>query len=147
MDMFRFKLQKLLDIREEKEEQSKIEFKNAMDDCKKSEEKLTNLKDNYLKYSSRRINGSALEQKQLYNYLNAVSFSIDAANEEVVRKQNFVEHKRKELLVKQREKKTVQVLKDKQKEAFVKEIEYKEQQTNDEFALYGFIRNLKGGEI
>ena len=46
------------------------------------------------------------------------------------------------------DKKTVEILKEKQKSAFLREQNLIEQKTNDEFALYAFIRNNhgKGGE-
>jgi flagellar FliJ protein len=44
---------------------------------------------------------------------------------------------------KQIERKTVETLKDKQLKAFIKEQELIEQKSNDEFALYGFIRNIE----
>ncbi|MCS4522291.1 flagellar export protein FliJ [Clostridium botulinum] len=55
----------------------------------------------------------------------------------------MVEERREELKTKQVERKTVEILKEKDKLAFEKEQNMIEQRNNDEFALYAFIRNAE----
>ncbi len=55
----------------------------------------------------------------------------------------MVEERREELKTKQVERKTVEILKEKDKLAFEKEQNMIEQRNNDEFALYAFIRNTE----
>lgn len=143
MEQYQFRLQKLLDIRIDKEEESKRRFKEAQDEKLKVEEKLTNLKDNYNKF--RELNGSesAIERKIKHVYLNAVNYSITETTEELKRKEKFLEGKREDLKQKQIDRKTVESLKEKQIEEFIKEQNLIEQKMNDEFALYAFIRNHK----
>lgn len=52
-----------------------------------------------------------------------------------------VDKRRRELIEKQIERKTVETLKEKKRSAFVKEQERIEQINLDELALYAFIRN------
>jgi flagellar FliJ protein len=150
MQQYHFRLQKLLDIRLQKEDESKRIFKEAQSEKLKVEKKLNELKDNYIKYRTISNKESVIEQKIRHVYLNAINYSINEAHEELAKKQKVLEEKRNELKQKQIERKTVETLKEKQKETFLKEQNFIEQKANDEFALYGFIRNLKnlkGGEI
>lgn len=147
---YHFRLQKLLDIRLQKEEESKRIFKEAQSEKLKVEKKLNELKENYAKYRTASKKESVIEQKIRHVYLNSINFSINEAHEELAKKQRVLEEKRDELKQKQIERKTVETLKEKQKKIFLKEQNLIEQKANDEFALYGFIRNLKnlkGGEI
>ncbi|MDW8799659.1 flagellar export protein FliJ [Clostridium sp. A1-XYC3] len=141
MQHYRFRLQKLLDIRIDKEEESKRIFKDAQSEKLKVEEKLNILKENYNKY--RELNGSEspIERKIKHVYLNAISHSISEVSEELKRKSQVLEEKRLELNEKQIDRKTVESLKEKQKAEFLKEQDLIEQRMNDEFALYAFIRN------
>lgn len=143
MGKFNFRLQKLLDLKYQKEEQSKIVFKKAQEERLKAEEKLTSLKDNYKKYSEARVFGTVIEQKITHNYLNALVSCIDEANIELEQKEQTLEQRRKELVEKQIERKTVETLKEKQKINFELETKLVEQKFNDELALYGYIRKLE----
>lgn len=145
MEKFNFKLQRLLDIRENVEEKSKIVFKKAQDEKNETENKLCNLKNSYEKYSEVRKSGNVVEQKITQAYLNSLTLCIDETSVELEKKCTFLEEKREELKQKQIERKTVEILKDKQKEKFIKEQNRIEQKNNDEFALYGFMRKLERG--
>lgn len=142
MGKFNFRLQKLLDLKCQKEEQSKIVFKKAQEEKLKVEEKLVSLKDSYKKYSETRIFATVIEQKITHNYLNALVSCIDETNVELDKKKQALEQKRKELVEKQIERKTVETLKEKQKVKFELETKLVEQKFNDELALYGYIRKL-----
>lgn len=141
MEQYNFRLQKLLDIKINSEEKSKNEFSVAQIEKQKAEEKLNSLKENYEKYKSVSNNESVFYQKIKHNYLNALSFNIDETTSEVEKKVKVVEVKRDNLKEKQIERKTVETLKEKDKAVFIKEQNLKEQKQNDEFALYGYIRN------
>lgn len=144
MEKFNFRLQKLLDLKFEKEEEGKIVFKKAQDDKISAENKLENLKDSYSKYSQIRITGTVIEQKIMQNYINAVSVCIDETSDELQTKTKVLEEKRQELIKKQIERKTVEALKEKQKQNFDKKQKIIEQNFNDELALYGYIRKREG---
>lgn len=140
MEGFNFKLQKLLDIREDKEEESKRYFKKAQMEKDEAESRLKTLRDNYNKYRFTSTGISLAEQKMKHIYLNALNSSIMEAASELQKKIKALEAKREELKQKQIERKTVEILKDKQLQSFIKEQALVEQKSNDEFALYGFIR-------
>lgn len=144
MDNFKFRLQKLLDIREGKEEESKRMFKEAQIDKERSENKLNDLKEKYNKYKVGSPKETIVEQKIKNIYLNSLTVSIKEADLELKDKMNNLEEKRSLLKQRQIERKTVEILKDKQREIFIKEQNLIEQKMNDEFALYGFLRNKEG---
>jgi flagellar FliJ protein len=146
MKKFDFKLQKLLDIRMDDEEKSKISFKKAQDEKIIAEKNLETLNSNYTKYGETRIFGSVVEQKIIQVYLNSLSLCIDEANAEVQKKDMLLEKKRQDLKEKQIDRKTVEILKEKQLDKFNKEENRIEQLANDEFALYGYMRrNVERG--
>ncbi|NFE66065.1 flagellar export protein FliJ [Clostridium sporogenes] len=143
MKGYSFRLQKLLDIREKKEEESKMKFKPAQMEKNHTEEKLFNLENNYNKYNNINLNDSILEKKIRHSYLNSLNFCINETANELQQKLRVVEERREELKTKQVERKTVEILKEKDKLAFEKEQNMIEQRNNDEFALYAFIRNTE----
>lgn len=140
---FNFKLQKLLDIRISKEEESKRAFREAQLEKSKTEEKLKGLKDNYSKYNVLDKNETIVQQKIKKNYLNALNMNIDETSKELENKVFILEGKREDLKKKQIDRKTVEILKDKKLQNFIKEQDRIEQINNDEFALYSYIRNAE----
>jgi len=140
MNGYKFRLQKLLDIRIDKEEESKIKFKEAQVIKIDTELKLANLKTTYENARKAENASSLIERKIKSNYLNAVNNSIHNTKEELHKNVIKLEEKRSELEKKQVERKTVEILKEKKTVIFLKEQEMIEQKANDEFALYAFIR-------
>lgn len=140
MNGYKFRLQKLLDIRIDIEEECKREFRIIQNDKNVLEEKLNNLKFTYNKYSQRNNEISVIEKKIKQRYLTAIEDSIARVIVELKQKNKLLEEKRIELKQKQVEKKIVEKLKGKKENAFIKEQNLIEQKNNDEFALYGFIR-------
>lgn len=147
MKRYNFRLQKLLDIRVGKEEQCKMAFQKTQREKVEAEFKLNDLKDSYKRHNVIENESSTVERKMRQQYLNNLTISIKTATLDLEKKQNKVEIAREELKKSQVDRKTVEILKDKGFKSYLKEEEAREQRANDEFALYGFIRNLKGGEI
>jgi len=143
LENYKFRLQKLLDIRKDKEEESKRVFREAQVEKEKVEDKLSKLRADYNRYREVKPSESLVEQKLKHLYLNALTSSINTANIELKEKTDKLEEKRQVLKQKQVERKTVETLKDKQYAAFLKEQNEIEQRNNDEFALYGFMRTLE----
>jgi flagellar FliJ protein len=140
---YKFRLQKLLEIREKQEEEKKLLFMEATSEKNKVEVKLDNLKDNYVKYSSMNNFSSTFERKLQHNYLNLLTNSIDNVAVELSEKSKLLNEKRDELIAAQVNRKTVEILKDKKKKEFLAEETRVEQLQNDEYALYGFIRQSR----
>lgn len=138
---FKFSLDKLLDIRKEKEEESKRLFTESQREKRKVEEKLENLNNNYNKYKGITGNEDVVYQKLKRYYVLGLQKGIKSAKDELITKNLEVDKRRRELINKQIERKTVETLREKKYNAFIKEQERVEQITLDELALYAYIRN------
>lgn len=138
---FKFGLEKLLEIRIEKEEESKRQFTKTQREHKETEIKLSNLKESYEKYSGINEGESLVYQKIKRNYLFTLDKGIEETEKSLLTKNKELEIRRKDLLKKQIERKTVDILKERQYTEFIKEEDRKEQILNDELALYAYMRN------
>ncbi|WP_139904186.1 flagellar export protein FliJ [Clostridium thermarum] len=145
MQGFRFPLQKLLDIRVDKEEQSKRKLMEAQRQQNITQAKLDELKANYARYNVLDNNLTVAEKKMKVNYLNTLANGILKTKDELEQKKAVVNSCREDVRLRQIERKTVEIIKDKRLEAFKKEQDRKEQVQIDEFALYAFMRNLERG--
>ncbi|MBQ3423353.1 MAG: flagellar export protein FliJ [Romboutsia sp.] len=143
-EKFKFSLDKLLDIRKEKEEESKRLFTESQREKRKVEEKLESLKDSYNKYKGISGNEDVVYQKLKRYYVLGLQKGIKSAKDELLTKNLEVDKRRRELINKQIERKTVETLREKKYNAFIKEQERVEQITLDELALYAYIRNGQG---
>ncbi|MBS5925662.1 MAG: flagellar export protein FliJ [Clostridium sp.] len=143
---YKFSLQKLLEIREEKEEESKRLFTESQRQKQITENELSNMRESYDKYKGIRPDEDVIYQKIKRNYLLALESGIKSKEKELVIKSREVEVRRSDLKQRQVDRKIVETLKEKQYRAFIKEQDRIEQINNDEFALYAYMRNLKGGE-
>lgn len=140
---FKFGLQKLLDIRVNNEEKSKLLFQEKLRERQQLENKIKDMKSDYYKYSKPQNGESVIYQKIRNNYLTAVANEINKTSMQLTLKEKEVEISKNNLKDKMVERKTVEILKEKKYDAFVKEQEYKEKIANDEFALYSYIRNCE----
>lgn len=138
---FKFSLDKLLELRRDKEEESKRLFTESQREKRKLEEKIENLQNNYDKYKGINEHEDVVYQKLKRYYIQGLQNGIKAAQDDLVTKNLEVDKRRRELVEKQIERKTVETLKEKKYNAFVKEQERVEQINLDELALYAFIRN------
>ena len=138
---FKFGLDKLLEIRKEKEEESKRLFTESQREKKKVEEKLEELNQSYHKYRGITPNEDVVYQKLKRYYIQGVQNGIKTYEKELTIKNQEVDKRRRDLTEKQMERKTVQTLKDKKYEAHIKEQDRVEQINLDELALYAYVRN------
>ena len=142
-ERFKFGLDKLLEIRAEKEEESKRLFTESQRVQKSVEEKLNDLKGSYDKYKGIKPNEDVVYQKLKRYYLQGLQGGIKSTEKELLEKSKEVEVRRKDLRSKQIERKTVETLKEKKYAAYVKEQDRIEQINIDELALYAYVRNQK----
>lgn len=138
---FKFSLDKLLDLRRDKEEESKRLFTESQREKRKLEEKIEDLQNNYDKYKGINEHEDVVYQKLKRYYIQGLQKGIKTAQDDLVTKNLEVDKRRRELVEKQIERKTVETLKEKKYNAFIKEQERVEQINLDELALYAFIRN------
>lgn len=143
---YKFGLQKLLEIREEKEEESKRNFTKSKKAKHQTEQDLNDLNESYDKYKGIKPGEDVIYQKVKRNYLNALQNGINEKEKELIKRERELELSRIDLKEKQIERKTVSRLKERHYESFIKEQDRIEQLNNDEFALYAYMRNVKGGE-
>lgn len=143
---YKFRLQKLLELREEKEEESKRLFSESQNNKIKTEKDLQELKDKYESYRGIKPGEDVIYQKVKRNYLYAIDAGIKSTEKELVIRERELEKRRNDLKEKQIERKTVATLKDKQYTSYVKEQDRLEVIDIDEIALYAYMKNLKGGE-
>ncbi|MBH7931197.1 flagellar export protein FliJ [Clostridioides difficile] len=138
---FKFRLQKVLDLKMKDEEKIKMEFAKIQQKKIDIETNLENLESNYSKYSISKNNDSIQEQKITINYLLALNNSIMDLSEELDKSTNELEKARKQLIDEQIERKSLEKLKEKKYGQYYKEENLKEQNTNDEFASMSYLRN------
>ena len=138
---FKFRLQKVLDLKIKDEEEIKMEFAKIQQKKIDIETNLENLESNYSKYSIGKNNDSVQNQKITINYLLALNNSIMDLSEKLDKSTNELEKARKQLISKQIERKSLEKLKEKTYGQYYKEEQLKEQSTNDEFASMSYLRN------
>ncbi|AKP41361.1 TPA: flagellar export protein FliJ [Clostridioides difficile] len=138
---FKFRLQKVLDLKIKDEEEIKMEFAKIQQKKIDIETNLENLESNYSKYSIGKNNDSVQNQKITINYLLALNNSIMDLSEKLDKSTNELEKARKQLISKQIERKSLEKLKEKKYGQYYKEEQLKEQSTNDEFASMSYLRN------
>lgn len=141
MSRFKFKLQKLLDIKIKDEEESKLRYTQAQNQKKIIENNLSNLEMNYKKYSDISKAQDVVTQKITINYLSSLTQSIKVTNEQLKKEEVKVAKAKEDFIEKQIKRKSLETLKENEMLRLKKEEERIEQITNDEFALYAYIRN------
>lgn len=140
-EKFKFGLEKLLEIRIAKEEESKRLFTESQREKKRIEEKLEELNENFHKYNGISPNEDVVYQKLKRYYLQGLQSGIETTEKDLENKEQEINVRRRDLTVKQMERKTVQTLKEKKYSAYVKEQDRIEQINLDELALYAYVRN------
>lgn len=140
-EKFKFGLDKLLEMRVEKEEENKRLFTESQREKRNIENHLDDLKDNYNKYKGINGNEDVVYQKLKKYYLQGLQGGIQTTEKKLTQKIKEVDTRRKELTESQINRKTVETLKDKKYAAYVKEQNRVEQINIDELALYAYMRN------
>ena len=140
MSNFKFKLQKLLDIRVNEEEESKLFYSKAQNQKNIVENKLHELENNYKKYSDISRAKDTISQKITMNYLSYLNTTINDTEKELEAKEIELEKAKKDFIDKRIKRRSLEVLKENKILEIKKEEERLEQISNDEFALYGYIR-------
>lgn len=140
MSNFKFKLQKLLDIRVNEEEESKLFYSKAQNQKNIVENKLHELENNYKKYSDISRAKDTISQKITMNYLSYLNTTIKDTEKELEAKEIELEKAKKDFIDKRIKRRSLEVLKENKILEIKKEEERLEQISNDEFALYVYIR-------
>ncbi|WP_252233985.1 flagellar export protein FliJ [Clostridium sp. ZS1] len=144
-EKFKFSLDKLLEIRQDKEEESKRIFTETQRQKQNTEKKLNQLKFNYDKYNGIVSGEDVVYQKLKRYYLQGLETGIKETERDLVLKDKKVNEARNDLVSKQVDRKTVEILKEKKLLEHIKEEERVEQVNLDEIALYSYMRNINEG--
>ncbi|EES49976.1 MULTISPECIES: flagellar export protein FliJ [Clostridium] len=144
-EKFKFSLDKLLEIRQDKEEESKRIFTETQRQKQNTEKKLNKLKFNYDKYNGIVPGEDVVYQKLKRYYLQGLETGIKETEKDLVLKDKKVNEARNDLVSKQIDRKTVEILKEKKLLEHTKEEERVEQVNLDEIALYSYMRNINEG--
>lgn len=137
---YKFKLQKLLDIRIKEEEESKIAYGKEQNKKNMLENKLDDLKSKYNEYNNMSNIKDIVTQKITLNYLEVLIKNIEETNEELIKQEENIKKAKEDFIQKQIKRKSLETLKEKQINEIKKEEERIEQLNNDEFALYAYLR-------
>ncbi len=140
---FKFSLETLLEMRVKKEDEIKQIFSKSKRELELKKLQKQEMEENYEKYSGINPGETLVYQKIKKNYLFALDKGIDNIEKEIDKKKKEVDFQRDQLKKRQIERKTVDILKEKQYNQYITEENRKEQLENDEFALYAFIRNQR----
>ena len=138
---YKFKLQKLLDIRIKEEEEAKIAYGKEQNKKNMLENKLDDLKSKYNEYNNMSNIKDIVTQKiTTLNYLEVLIKNIEETNEELIKQEENIKKAKEDFIQKQIKRKSLETLKEKQINEIKKEEERIEQLNNDEFALYAYLR-------
>lgn len=141
MENFKFRLQRVLDIKIKSEEESKIKYSKAQNEKRVVEKELDDLKQMYKKYENEIDVEDHISRIITFNYLNSLSNNINIKSNELFKKEELLNEARVDLLNKQIERKSLEKLKENKFNLHKKKEELKEQSTNDEFGMYSFLRH------
>lgn len=140
MDKFKFKLEKVLDMKLRNEEASKVEHAKALKAKVDVQNELDYLDSKYKKYSNMHDIEDVVKRKIISSYLNSLYSSMEETKKILNEKQKILDEKQKDLVQKQVERKSIEKLKEKDLNAYKREVDLKEQTQNDEYALQSYVR-------
>ena len=112
MENFKFRLQRVLDIKIKNEEESKIKYSKAQNEKRVVEKELDDLKQMYKKYENEIDVEDHISRIITFNYLNSLSNNINIKSNELYKKEELLNEARVDLLNKQIERKSLEKLKE-----------------------------------
>lgn len=140
---FVFRLESYLSVKEKMEEQRKLEYGKSLaklEEERKIKESLIDEKNNnvvsFKNSILKGVNPSTLDN---YNkYIDLIKKKIESQNVAIKKAEDAAEEKRVQLVEAMKERKMLETLKEKDKEAYLKEVLQKEQKVTDEIVSYQY---------
>ncbi|MDX1920866.1 MAG: flagellar FliJ family protein [Candidatus Caenarcaniphilales bacterium] len=133
---FNYRLQKILDLREQELEKVKTKFQKAAAEVRTIEEKITKNRNDQLKTQRELVTQSGLSSPQLYiNRLKHLKNQLEMLEENLVRAKEKLAIVRQEMLEAQQKTEALKKHKDKKKSEYDKEELLKEEKELNEIAL------------
>lgn len=146
MSKFKFRLEKVLDMKVRSEEESKIEHAKALKEKMDVQAELDYLNSNYKKYANMYNVEDIVKRKIISSYLTSLHLTIEDTKKVLEEKQKVLNEKQQDLIQKQLERKSIEKLKENAINIYNKEMDLKEQSQNDEYALQSYMRHQKENE-
>ncbi|MBF0397494.1 MAG: flagellar export protein FliJ [Desulfobacterales bacterium] len=148
MKRFQFRLDAYLRYKEYLEQKAKLELAKAGADVIACEERINNLKDEYEqtlgKLDIETVSGIDANRYLRYNYyLSSLESSIKYEEDSHKKLLKILEEKQKNLSQKSIERKTIENLKDKQKEEYYKEMLISQQKETDDITILRKAREIQ----
>ncbi|MBS4021289.1 MAG: flagellar export protein FliJ [Dethiobacter sp.] len=144
MSGFRFRLQRVLNYREDMEKEAQSILAGARISLQESLTELAGMKYELTEvYNVQKTGSESLDVNgRLFcaRYIDHLSKRISVTEQAVQEKEDKVSEKRSDLETRMLERKMLSSLKERQSTAFNMEIKLSEQKMNDEFALNGYSR-------
>jgi len=145
LQRFDFKFQRVLDFRETIEDQKKGEFAKAKENVSRQEKILTGLIDEKERTAKDFNKFKTAFDFQCYaRYSNLLDNKINTQKQNVVSAQTNLQSKNIELLKAMTDKKVLEKIKEKQRIEHDQEMDKREQRFNDDFAIYSYLRGIRG---
>jgi len=151
MSKFNFKLQSVLDLKIQMEDNKKNEFGSAVKKLENEKKLLENIKlekeENINAFSNELKNKAKVwTLRQINGYISLLEQKIEVQKENVNKASVIVDKKREELLEAVKERKIMDKLRDKEYDLFLKEQLKEEQKIIDEIISFKHSTNLAGDE-
>lgn len=143
MAKFIFKLESFLKIKEKLEDSAKTEYGKAISKLEEEKEYLNNLEkeklDTIFRFKeSLKYNINPFNIKNINEFIKIIDIKILNQKKVVQEAFEFSEEKRETLINAMKERKIFETLKEKEKEAYIKDILQKEQKVIDEIVSYKY---------
>jgi flagellar FliJ protein len=143
MKKFKYSLDKVLDFKINAEKDKKEMFSKLKMKVEEEEEKLLELS-SILQNKFLNINDSGntdgIDFKNSYSYIYTLQGKIKRQEELINQYKNKLEISRQQFIYAQKERKTLEMLKEKAYLEYITEVEREEQKLNDELGLYAYLR-------
>lgn len=141
---FKFKLEKVLELKIQKENEYMIIHSKILNRKIKIETEIENLENKYKEYlNTQQEETDILKKKITYNYTSSLYRSVLLLKEEL---ENIEDEYQKSLTILtnlQVERKALEKLKEKHYKKYLRDLETSEDDLNDEFATQTYFKNLK----
>lgn len=147
MNKFKFKLDKVLDIKIQQEDNIKNNIAILTKKINDEKNTITDLNDklNYQRKNKTNFN-NAVDYKNFIQYINFIEEKIKYHNKILDSLKNDYKNEQLKLIEATKERKSIEKLKEKSYNEYLSNLNKIEQKSNDEFALYNFLR-AKGGRL
>lgn len=139
---FKFRLEKVLEIKTKKENEHMIYHSKIMNDKITVEKEIESLELQYDMYSQvNYLEEDSFKRMIAYNYINSLYQTIQIKKDLLEKIEEKYKESLRILVVLQTERKALEELKQKQYKKFLEQLEQEEEALNDEFSTQTYFRN------